>query len=253
MKKKLFIAMMVLLPIGATAQDTIRIMTFNLYSVAMTSLEELGGYIKRHNPDIVALQEVNMKTNRADAPAQRDKNQVVELGYYADLLPIFARAIDYPTGGYYGLGFLSKLPIKSISNQPLPQVNKQEQRTVVIGQWEINGKPLTIANTHLCLDKKNREVQMRFIRQQLRRTKGAKFVCGDLNSTPEEGLVPTIFRNWTDALPEEDNTFSSWNPIYKYDWMLYENKHGIQVINAQVDHSVELSDHCPCIIDIVIP
>ncbi|MBQ8100618.1 MAG: endonuclease/exonuclease/phosphatase family protein [Paludibacteraceae bacterium] len=77
MKKKLFIAMMVLLPIGATAQDTIRIMTFNLYSVAMTSLEELGGYIKRHNPDIVALQEVNMKTNRADAPAQRDKNQVV--------------------------------------------------------------------------------------------------------------------------------------------------------------------------------
>lgn len=253
MKKSFLTLVLFSCALCMNAQDTLRIMTFNLYSGGLASMEELGKYIKQFSPDIVAVQEVDLRTNRPETPNQRGKNQMAELGYFSDLLPIFGSINNYPTGGYYGMGFLSKNPIQSIVNIPLPQVvDKKEPRSMIVAQWNINGKQLTIANTHLSLDINNREVQLKHIRKYMKKVKGAKIVCGDLNSTPEEGLIPNIFKTWNDALPEGVKTFSCWNPTYKYDWILYDPKCNIQVINSQVDQSIKLSDHFPCIIDIVL-
>jgi endonuclease/exonuclease/phosphatase family metal-dependent hydrolase len=253
MKTKSFILSLVcFVSLSLNAQDTIRIMTFNVAAGLMADMQQLGQYIKDHNVDMVALQEVDLRTNRPETPQQKGKNQMVELGFYSDLLPVFGQINRYPTGGFYGLGFLSKDPILSITNVPLPQVvDKKEPRSMVVASWEVNGKKITIANTHLSLDEKNREVQMKFIKKYMKRIQGVKFVMGDLNSKPEEGLVTKIFTKWIDALPAGQNTFSSWNPIYKYDYMLYDEKCAIEVINAQVD-TPRLSDHYPCFIDIVL-
>lgn len=41
--------------------DTIRVMTFNLHAGHDASLEQIGQLIKQHQPDFVALQEVDLK------------------------------------------------------------------------------------------------------------------------------------------------------------------------------------------------
>ncbi len=235
------------------AQDTLRIMTFNVYSIAMTSLEELACYIKQYDPDIVALQEVDYQVQRPEAPAQHNKNQMLELGFYTNMFPVFSSINAHPTGGYYGMGILSKSPIQSVLTIPLPQiVDQKEPRAMMLVQWCLNEKTITLCNTHLSLDIRNRRVQMRHIRKLINKYTGIKIVCGDLNSTPEEGLVHHFFNGWRDALPKGENTFSSWNPIYKYDWILIKNSPSIRIIDSRVDYSAHLSDHIPGIIDIIL-
>ncbi|MBR0310674.1 MAG: endonuclease/exonuclease/phosphatase family protein [Paludibacteraceae bacterium] len=235
------------------AQDTLRIMTYNAAIGVMGSMQQLGRYIRSKQPDIVALQEMDLFTIRPERKNSNNTNQPVELGFYTNMLPVFGPVLPYPSGGYYGLGFLSKHPILSVSNVPLPRIEgRDEPRLMLVATWDINGKQLTIASTHLSLDVESREKQMKFIRSYMQRIRGYKIICGDLNSTPEEQLVSKIFRRWSDALPDEHCTFSSWNPVYKYDWILYETKSDIQVLDAQVDTRCRLSDHLPCYVDIVI-
>lgn len=255
MNKRLFWGIMtVFMTLSAHAQDTLRIMTYNVASGLMTDMDELGEYIRTVNADIVALQEVDLCTNRPETPHQNGRNQMVELGFATGMLPVFGSINQYPTGGYYGLGFLSKEPICSITNVALPQViDKKEPRSMVVATWKIFGKTITIVNTHLSLDKSNRAMQMRYIQKYMRKIKGIKLICGDLNSDYSEELVTTVFKKWTDALPYMCNTFPSGRKAYaKYDWMLYNNLTSEQIVNATVDTTCVLSDHLPCYIDIII-
>lgn len=50
------------------AQDTLRIkvMTYNIRFGELASLEELASHIKSFNPDFVALQEIDCKTDRGE-------------------------------------------------------------------------------------------------------------------------------------------------------------------------------------------
>ncbi len=249
-KLTLYIALFLLMAsINLSAQDTIRVMTYNVYIGGMADMQQLGEYIKSHNLDIVLLQELDIYTNRPDAPAQNGRNQITELGYYANMLPIYGATIAHPTGGYYGIGILSKHPISSAKFIQLPQAFKRtERRGLLVAEVLINGKKLTVLDTHLALNERDRKVQMRYIARYSREhIKGHRLLCGDLNSTPGEELVSKIFRTWKDALPEEP-TFSSWKPIYKYDWMLYPKGKKLNIIDAQVDTTSHLSDHLPGII-----
>ena len=254
MRTKFCILILLFVAISISAQDTLRIMTYNVASGINTDMFELGDYIRTVNADIVALQEVDLCTNRPETPHQNGRNQMVELGFTTDMLPVFGAINNYPTGGYYGLGFLSKEPICSITNVALPQViDKNEPRSMMVATWKIFGKTITIVNTHLSLNKSNRAIQMRYIRKYMRKIKGIKFICGDLNSGYSEELVTTVFKKWDDALPYMCCTFPSGGKAYaKYDWMLYDNLNSKQIVNATVDTTCVLSDHLPCYIDIIL-
>lgn len=254
MSKRTFIVLLLgLLSLSSYAHDTLRIMTFNVAAGLRTDMYELGEYIKGVQADIVALQEVDLCTNRPETPLQNGRNQMVELGFYSDMLPVFGPIKNYPLGGYYGLGFLSKEPIYSIANVALPQViDKNEPRSMMVATWKIFGKTITIANTHLSLDKSNRAMQMRYIRKYMRKIKGIKIICGDLNSDYSEELVTKVFKKWDDGLPYMCNTFPSGRAYTKYDWILYPHSCSIEVVNTVVDTTCVLSDHLPGYIDIVI-
>lgn len=235
------------------AQDTLRIMTYNISAGEMADMQQLGYYINSIHPDIVALQEVDYQTNRSYRPKDRGKNQPGELAYYTNMLPIFGKSIPMTDGGYYGIGCLSKHPITGVDIVRLPQKIEQEPRVMTIITCDVNGTPITVVSTHLGLNITNREIQMKYILKYLKKHKGIKIICGDFNSTPEEGLVQSIFTKWNDALPANTYTFPNTKATKKYDYMLYEQKYPDLIVNAQVDSTCQLSDHLPCYIDIVIP
>ena len=106
---------------GQTQTDStrlIRVMTYNIYHGETMNkdfnLNLISDIIKSADPDIVALQEVDFKTNRA-----KKMDLATELGYLTGLAPLFGKAMKYD-GGEYGEGILSKFSFNRTKNNPLP-------------------------------------------------------------------------------------------------------------------------------------
>ena len=84
----------------------VRILSFNILHGATTkgdfNLDAIAKVIIEADPDLVALQEVDFKTNRA-----KKYDLVTELGWRAKMAPLFGKAMDFD-GGEYGEGVLSR-------------------------------------------------------------------------------------------------------------------------------------------------
>jgi endonuclease/exonuclease/phosphatase family metal-dependent hydrolase len=103
------------------------------------------------------------------------------------------------------------------------------------------------------MSKENRKAQMKEIRRIMQKQKEKlKIVCGDLNSDPSEELMSTTMKNWRDLLPE-DNTFPSNNNALKLDYILTKKNADVEVIHSFFLCDYGITDHCACVVDIVIP
>lgn len=234
------------------AQDTLRIMTYNIEVGYEADMDTIGKFINAIHPDIVALQEVDEWAYRSNNKSKKGVNQVVELATYTDMLPVFSKTRNLEEGGYYGIGVLSKYPILDCKRIVLPQTDMiYEPRVMLIVELDISGTTFTVVNTHLTLHDKDRISQGKFIAKQLRKIKGPKVLCGDFNCLPAEATIAKHLGKYKDALPEKQNTYPNRNPRAKIDYIFYDPKDNIQVINQDVNTSCDLSDHCPCYVDII--
>ena len=77
-------------------------------------LDRIAAVISSVDPDLVALQEVDFRTNRA-----LNMDLVSELGQRTALVPLFGRAMPYD-GGEYGEGILSRYSFIASRCHPLP-------------------------------------------------------------------------------------------------------------------------------------
>ena len=107
-----FVSFLMLVFVSFSGHATvIKVMSYNLRYGELASLEEIAEYIKIIDPDIVALQECDMNTFREDAVHQNNKDFVKELSESTGMYGVFGKTIKFK-GGLYGLGILSKFPIK---------------------------------------------------------------------------------------------------------------------------------------------
>ena len=255
--KKIAILIISMLCVSVYAQDTLRIMTINIHQGSDTTLQAIGEFIKQCHPDLVAVQELDMWPKRPEAPRQRDKNFIAELSYHADMMGYFGKAWDHPGGWLYGDGFLVKYPTTKIESFILPHnknLRGSEPRVLCLAHMNINGNAICFGSTHLChMNRDNRVAQMKVIRQIMRKQKEPfKIVCGDLNSDPSENAVNTVMKNWVDALPEDRTFPSDGKPYAKYDYILMDKKSNIQVINYFYMCDYGITDHCACVVDLVL-
>ena len=219
-----------LLCMFSRAQDTIRIMTININQGVDASLPQISEKIRSYQPDLVAIQEVDMYPKRSYAPNQHNKNFIAELSYFADMQGVFGKAWDHPGGWEYGDAILSKYSFCKSENYILKNLKGTEPRQLLIIHVRIKGHDVCFASTHLCHENAvNRVMQMRQIKNIMKKQKEKiQFVCGDLNSDLSEDLVFTILRDWKDVLPPEEGTCSSdkaWHyKAHKYDYILYNFK-----------------------------
>lgn len=240
--------------LSATAQTVLpfRVMTYNLRFGELASLESLAAYIRKVNPDVVALQEVDCKTNRELAPHQNGKDFISTLAFYTGLFGIYGKTIEF-SNGYYGIGILSKYPIIASERVMLPNPEPQgEDRALLISSIDLpNNRQLIFACTHLDLTADKRAVEMTAIREHLQHKDGIQILAGDFNTSPLQGEIVKYFSGWKDALPL-DYTFPANNPQEKIDYILYDNHQKVKVVDAFVDQSSKLSDHLPGIADFEI-
>lgn len=225
----------------------VKVLSFNiLHGKTMKedfNLDVIAKVIIDANPDFVALQEVDYKTNRA-----KKYDLVTELGWRAKMAPIYARAMHYD-GGEYGEGVLSKHTFLNTRNVPLPYIPGDEPRAALEITTVLPSKDtISFIGTHLdhLKLKTNKIMQAKEINRVFSKNKYPTILAGDLNAEPNSNTMNILESFWTASYDKTNPqpTFSSENPIKKIDYVLFYPKHRWKVLKTEVICDTIASDHC---------
>lgn len=250
--KSIFLAILIILLtfINCAAQQaetaTVRVLTFNILHGATTKgdfdLDKIADVIKKVDPDFVALQEVDYKTNRA-----RNYDLATELGLRTKMAPLFGKAMDFDGGGY-GEGILSKYPIIASRNIPLPHSPGNEPRAALEITVELpSGDTIQFIGTHLehQQESSDRLYQAQKINNVFLGNRYPTILAGDLNDTPKSKPIALLKRYWEDASAENPApTYPSDNPKKRIDYIFYRPANLWQVESTSIICDSIASDHC---------
>jgi endonuclease/exonuclease/phosphatase family metal-dependent hydrolase len=229
------------------AQSIVTIMTYNVLHGANTdgslNFDKIAEQINRINPDLVALQEVDFKTNRIN-----NIDLTKELATRTNMISCFGKAMNYDDGEY-GVAILSKRNIIKSENNPLPYSENNEPRTALeILTTSALGDTLIFISTHL--DHKSNDVerigQANKIITLFESNKYPSILAGDFNDTPNSKTINLLETYWTTTYSGAvfAKTFSSNNPDRKIDYIMFKPKNSFIIIDNGVVCDSLASDHC---------
>jgi endonuclease/exonuclease/phosphatase family metal-dependent hydrolase len=226
---------------------TLRVMTWNIHSGigrdGRYALERITETVERHDPDILAIQEVDSRrlTNGARSPFELLREAVGEHG-------IEAKSISTADGDY-GQMLVSRCPFGTTEVHDITHANREPRRAIETEVQCGDGK-LRIVATHFGLSLAERRTQAKRLVAIARRHAIPTVMLGDFN----DWFWPGSLR---DALKHEmpgrtrHATFPSWCPVLRLDRIFCWPP---QILKRSfVDRSARAaSDHLPVIADIVL-
>lgn len=240
----------------------LRIMTYNILHGAdfavhlaehreVIDLAKTAGTIRHIGADICGLNEVRGKGQTSGYTAQADA-----IGAYLGFHHVFGRSIYVGGTEPYGNGLVSRYPIASTEVIPIPDPvyadgavpAEAESRSVLRCTFRFReDKTLTVLTTHFGLTLPERENAAALVRTLLEAEKGPAVLLGDFNSTPDEGVLWRLRRDYRSVGDFRKGTFPANDPKIRIDYIFLNDKvslrrHGIGPESA--------SDHLPVWADI---
>lgn len=196
--------------------------------------ERLADTIRKLNPDVVALQEVDNKTQRANGTDQAKK-----LGELLEMNHVFGNAL-YFSGGQYGEAVLSRFPVKEAQAHHLPYRFGNEPRTALaVRVAPDNGLPeFVFVGTHLCHESSETRVEQTKELNQLftARSELPIIMAGDLNARPDSSAMQVLLKeNWIDAVA----------PDSRIDYILLRKNDPWEIVETTIVDEPIVSDHDP--------
>jgi endonuclease/exonuclease/phosphatase family metal-dependent hydrolase len=228
----------------------LRIMTYNIRHGAESSLESIAAVINGQSPDIVALQEVDMETNRSGGVDQAER-----LGQLTGMYHFFQPALLDYDGGQYGLALLSRYPI--ISSQRIPLRSSGEQRILALMEVEIDPDHVVpVGVTHFgTVGAAERQDQAADVKAVLAGQPWA-VLAGDLNATPSEGAITSLKQQLSDAWARGGSgngyTHSAFLPTRRIDYIML-GPAWTSPLQAKVVGASSQSDHRPVTATLILP
>lgn len=241
-------------PADGRGGTRLRVLTYNIHhgegSDGKVDLERIARVVSEQKPDLVALQEVDVKTRRTGGV-----DQPAVLAKLTGLHAAFGRGIDYQ-GGEYGNAVLSRFPIRSTRVHPLPVKEGEERRCalVVTVRPAENGPEITFVATHLNYrDEAERLREADEIHRVLKEGQDKPTIlAGDLNARPESKTIRRFVPGWTDAAAaggkgdaEAAATFPADKPNRRIDFVLLRPPAAWDVVETKVVAEPVASDHRP--------
>ncbi len=217
---------------------TLRVLTYNIHhGRAMDGkfdYDRLAKTIGNLNPDVVALQEVDNKTERASGV-----DIAAKLGSLLKMNHVFGNALYY-SGGQYGEAILSRFPLEDIKAHHLPFRFGNEPRTALAARViPDNGIPEFIfVGTHLCHQSGETRLEQTKELNQLFTSKNKLpiIVAGDLNSRPDSEEMQVLLKeNWVDAVA----------PKSQIDYILLRKNDLWEIVETIIVDEPVVSDHDP--------
>jgi endonuclease/exonuclease/phosphatase family metal-dependent hydrolase len=126
----------------ARAEQRLRIATWNIKAARASSLEAVAAEMRAMGADIVAVQEVDVRTRRSG-----DVDQPAALAAALAFQYAFAASIRWDDGDY-GLALLSKWPLVAVERHRVGATDRAEPRIVLDATICVAGRPLRILNHH---------------------------------------------------------------------------------------------------------
>ncbi len=206
------------------------------------NLEELIGFIKPLDPDIVGLIEVDAGSYRS-----RQRNQaglIAEaLGHYHCYRSKYISRVAgrIPIMNKQGNAFITR---DTIQNETFHYFDHGLKRLVI----ELELENMVIYLVHLALKFRQRHHQLGELYDLVKDTAKPYIVAGDFNALwgPKEMDLFQAATGLTNANSAGYPTFPSWAPKRQLDFVLYSE--GIQPRGLQVP-AVTFSDHLPMVFD----
>jgi endonuclease/exonuclease/phosphatase family metal-dependent hydrolase len=228
----------------------VKVMSYNIHHAnppakpGVIDLDAISDVIRTQNPDVVALQEVDVNTGRSGKV-----NQAEAIARKLNMEYFFAKAIDHD-GGEYGVAILSKYNITDPKFYKLPtdSVTGGEHRVLATVKLVLpGGKIIGFANTHLDAQKdhKNRLLQIKQINRILNQADRPFVIAGDLNAAPGTEVIEIFDQAFKRSCRPCEPTFPVLEPQDVIDFIGFTRNSNIQAVNHQVIMEHYASDHLP--------
>jgi len=240
----LFIA----LSAAASSQQLIRVLSYNVHHGEGTDgkidLPRIAAIIESVKPDLVALQEVDVRTKRS-----LGVDQLLELAHLTGLQPVYGRTISHQ-GGLYGNAVLARLPVNGFVNHNL---QGREPRGVIEAlisppAGATGLQAFHFMATHLDLNEGDRLLSANRIHQILadRPAGWPTILAGDLNAVLGSRPLTELLKDWTLAQGEQLLLTSPASaPRRQIDFILVRPAARWRVIENRVLDEPIASDHRP--------
>lgn len=244
-----------MLPFFAPHMGTpLKVMTYNIRKgkgdhLSRRGMDALEAAMAQEAPDVILLQEAFFPHHPTHDYRSQAEHLAHHLGYHLAYTPNNAHK-----KGHYGNATLSRYPITVFTNYNI-STNAIERRGALYARLEVNGEPLHVINTHLGLNKPQRNVQVGLLREVIEAhvPHGQPIiVAGDFNDWSDRMRVGISHRlALQDALghlPKKDRlTWHTRWPIFSLDRIYYAGLGPMEVRVGQMDVWQGLSDHFPVV------
>ncbi|UJH90080.1 endonuclease/exonuclease/phosphatase family protein [Antarcticibacterium sp. 1MA-6-2] len=239
-------------------EETLKIMAYNIHHANPPSnpdLIDLGAIvqvIRNEDPDIIALQEIDVNTGRS-GPG----NQAQEIALALNMNYFFGRAIDYD-GGAYGVAILSKFPLTEeyINRLPTQAGTNGEPRILATAKITTSaGNVIRFGSTHLDAqgEATNRLLQIQKIIELAKDEELPFIIAGDFNAVPGSEVIGILDRHFKRTCNACPFTSSAQNPVRAIDFIAYHHPaNKFTTINHGVIDESYASDHLPIVAELKI-
>ncbi|MCW8128295.1 endonuclease/exonuclease/phosphatase family protein [Microbulbifer halophilus] len=253
------------------AVKTLRVMTYNVHSCrgidGKLSPQRIARVIARYQPDVVALQELDVLRERSGGLDQAER-----------LARLLAMDVHFHPALHleeerYGDAILTHLPVRLIKKDILPgppngksglfNPAADEPRGAIWVEVEHEGQKLQIINTHLGLSKAERlrQVDALLGPEWLAHPhcSGPRLLMGDLNALPNSAECKRLGGHLRDAqvaAPDHKprGTFFSRMPQARIDYIYTSPDFRVErILVPGTELTRQASDHLPLIADIELP
>ncbi|SDE05022.1 endonuclease/exonuclease/phosphatase family protein [Niabella drilacis] len=238
-------------PAGSQAgKDAITFMSYNVHHCnppskpGVIDVDAVVRVIKKENPDVVALQEIDVNTGRSGKI-----NQAALLsektGYHSFH---FSKSIDHD-GGDYGIMILSKYPLSDMATHKLPTdpATGGEPRVLSLATVTLpGGKKIRVASTHLDFHgKTNGKLQMTEVNRILADERLPVIIGGDFNATEKSETIQLLDKAFTRTCHNCAFTIEEGKEKQAIDFIAYKPGNAFSVLSHHVVAEDYASDHRP--------
>lgn len=237
-----------------------RIMTYNVHRCLgvdrRLDVGRIAAVIAAHEPDIVALQEVDVGRART-----RGVDQAGEIAQRLGMISRFHPALKVEEE-LYGDAILTDLPERLIRAGPLPghpRIPTLEPRGALWVAITVGGIEIEVLNTHLGLVPREQQLQAKALKgEQWLGAPGRRaplIVVGDFNCGRRSAPCRTLLHGLHDARAlarsaRSTATFPSAMPMRRIDHVFVSGEIRVTSVSVATDAQTRrASDHLPLIVD----
>ncbi len=246
----LMLSASVLTPLHADDAKTLRVLCYNIHygqgNDGVYDIPRIAAVIKQANPDLVALQEVDVGVERS--------GRIHEARKLAKLTGLSVRygPTQHYQGGLYGNAVLSKLPITDVHIQPLPYTEATSRITtyprgaIAVTVILPNSCPLQFISTHFQHNIPGDRVdEAKAINQHFATDDIQSILAGDMNAIPGSEPINIIEAKWLNAIDSERTPSApAVEPRSRIDYVFYRGP-SLELVSSEVIAESMASDHRP--------